>query len=246
MQHHFFIPHLPDWAVSTVVISSEFLEIKENLERQNIQVLTMEACQDLASPVRSHADMQMLPLDGNHILISPYQVRLKLELERLGIKVLIGETLNPQYPEDVRYDAVRIHNHYICNPKTVSIAAKSFWDRCNLQPVWVRQGYTKCSVCVVDKQSIITSDPGIAKSALTAGLDVLTISPGFIKLPGYDTGFIGGCTGKLNRDCMAFTGRLDSHPNAQSIRHFLQQRKIEIMELSNQPLVDIGGIIPIC
>lgn len=246
MKNQSFVPHLPNRPVSTVVISSEFPDIKESLERRKVQVLTVEPSQSLATPVQSHADMQILPLDENQILISPDQMSLKEELECLGIKVLVGKRLNPEYPKDVLYDAVRIHNRYICNSKTISPFSKTFWDSCNLKPVWVKQGYTKCSVCVVDQNSIITADAGITKAAQAAGFDVLTISPGFIELPGYDTGLIGGCTGKLSQNCMAFTGRLNSHPDAQLIRCFLQERKIEIVELSNRPLIDIGGIIPIC
>lgn len=245
MEQCAFLPHLPSRTVDTVVISAEFPAIQKSLERRRIRVLTVEPCQNLALPVRSHADMQLLPLDESTVLISPYQDLLKAELEQLGIKALVGEDFKAQYPEDVPYNAVRVHHYCICNHKTVSPIAAAFWDKCHLQPIRVRQGYTKCSVCVVDEQSIITSDLGIAKSAQTAGLDVLTISPGFIKLPGYDTGFIGGCTGKLSQNCMAFTGRLDSHPDAEAIRCFLRQRKIEPVELCNQPLTDIGSIIPI-
>ena len=66
-----------------------------------------------------------------------------------------------------------------------------------LETVNIAQGYAKCSVCVVDGRSVITADRGIAKAALSAGLDVLTVTPGYIELEGFDCGFIGGASFKL-------------------------------------------------
>ena len=85
----------------------------------------------------------------------------------------------------------------------------------------VQQGYTKCSICVVSENAIITSDIGIHCKAKESGIDSLLISPGYIDLPGYKYGFIGGASFKISDNVIAFTGSLDSHPDKDNIEHFL-------------------------
>jgi hypothetical protein len=111
--------------------------------------------------------------------------------------------------------------------------------------IHVNQGYTKCSVCVVDERSIITSDFGIAAAARQNGLDVLTIRQGYIELPGFEFGFIGGSAWKLSEHALAFTGRLDDHPDKDRILDYLTARVIEPVFLTDGPIFDIGSAIPI-
>ena len=65
--------------------------------------LTVDICKQLDVPVRSHADMQVLPLD-DCVLISPYQTRLKTQLEQMNLRVIVGEELEKKYPKDVLYN----------------------------------------------------------------------------------------------------------------------------------------------
>ena len=114
-----------------------------------------------------------------------------------------------------------------------------------LETVNIAQGYAKCSVCVVDGRSVITADRGIAKAALSAGLDVLTVTPGYIELEGFDCGFIGGASFKLAPDVMAFTGTLDGHPDRDAIISFLAVRGIKPLFLTGRPAFDIGSALPL-
>ena len=101
------------------------------------------------------------------------------------------------------------------------------------------------SVCVVDENSIITADAGIAAAAEGRGLDVLRIQAGFFELPGYSYGFIGGSCFKLSKTELVFTGTIDRHPDRGAIIGFLHDHGVEALYLRDEPAVDIGGIIPI-
>ena len=74
---------------------------------------------------------------------------------------------------------------------------------------------------------------------------MLLIEAGSIQLPGYDTGFIGGCCGKLSPDKMAFTGSLKNHPSGTRIQIFLREHGVTPLELCQGPLIDVGVIIPL-
>ena len=110
-----------------------------------------------------------------------------------------------------------------------------------LEPVKCRQGYSKCAVCVVDSGAIITADRGIAAASKEAGLDVLLISPEGVSLGGFDCGFIGGAAFKISREALAFTGRLDKHPDREAILSFLDRYKVEPLYLTESPIFDIGS-----
>ena len=92
---------------------------------------------------------------------------------------------------------------------------------------------------------MITSDPSITTACRKAGFDVLQIRPGFIELPGYSHGFIGGCCGLISADRLAVCGELNTHPDHDRIHRFLTQHNVSVIELCKGPLQDIGGIIPL-
>ena len=214
----------------TIVLSEEHPQFHAALRRRGMHTLAVRRCDLLDSPVASHADMQLLALDTKTVLLSPYQPQLKAQLSQLGLTVLTGPALEKEYPRDVPYNALRLGNHYICNHKL------------GCREIAVKQGYASCSTCVVDERSIITADAGIARAATAAGLCVLQIRPGFIQIPKYDTGFIGGCSGRTD-DAVIFTGKLESHPDGAQMRSFIRIRNLQIVELADGPLIDIGGMI---
>lgn len=151
--------------------------------------------------------------------------------------------LGHDYPLDVAFNAACtgkyfIHNLAYTNEKLLH-AAKMM----DMILVDVRQGYTKCSVVVVDETSIITYDTGIANAcAAIRGLDVLLIAPGFVRLDGYDTGFIGGASGRVGNEII-FNGDLWSHPDFNSIVKFIERRGLTCKWFSDYKLTDIGSIL---
>ena len=226
---------------ATIVLSEEHPQFHAALRRRGIHTLAVRRCDLLDSPVASHADMQLLALDSQTVLLSPYQPELKVQLSQLGLTVLTGPVLEKEYPRDVPYNALRLGNHYICNHKTVSAVARSHWQKLGCREIAVKQGYASCSTCVVDERSIITADAGIARAATAAGLCVLQIRPRFIQIPKYDTGFIGGCSGRTD-DAVIFTGKLESHPDGAQMRSFINSRGMQIVALADGPRIDIGGM----
>ena len=145
-------------------------------------------------PVRHHPDLLYCRLDSRTVFKgNPWRLR-------------------SDYPRDVIYNACSTGKFFIHNLKYTDPALLTKADELGLIKVDVPQGYARCSTCVVNANSIITYDRGIAKAARAAGLDVLEIAPGHVELPGYDTGFIGG-TGGLVKDRRKY-GRESAAPGA--------------------------------
>ena len=74
---------------------------------------------------------------------------------------------------------------------------------------------------------------------------MLEIAPGHIELEGFEYGFIGGAVFKLSKRELAFTGRLDAHPDYNNIIAFLDARGIAPIYLTDAPAFDVGSILPL-
>lgn len=151
--------------------------------------------------------------------------------------------LDMDYPDDVAFNAACtgryfIHNLSATNPKLLKAA-------CDMDMILidVRQGYTKCSTVIVDETSLITYDEGIYRACCKyPELSVLLVSPGFVRLDGYDTGFIGGASGRVG-DEIIFHGDLFGHPDFTRIVNFIEDRDLSCKWFADFKLTDIGSIL---
>ena len=144
-------------------------------------------------------------------------------------------------------DTERLGKCAVLNTRTADPVIRKYLDSCGAVQIDVRQGYTKCNICVIDDQSIITNDRIISEKAKQAGMDVLLSDPTYIRLEGFQHGFIGGSAFKTAYDKLCFTGVLDFFPSIErnGILEFLDKKGIEPVFLSELPLFDIGGEVPL-
>jgi hypothetical protein len=241
-------PNLPTNDVKAVLISKEAGgEVMKILEKRGVEALIVPPCTDIAPQVSAHPDMLFHHLGGDRIIyyrgaagtVCRRLTELGFDMERSDMP------LEPQYPHDIALNAARVGNYLFCNAKYTDRTILNYCSQSNIHIINVRQGYAKCSVCVADDNSIITADSGIAAAARECGINVLLIRSGFINLPGYGSGFVGGCCGKAGYHKMFFCGNISAHPDFAEIKKFLSVRNIEIETLGTDPLCDIGSIIPL-
>jgi hypothetical protein len=225
------------------MIGERYLEkLGTALESMNTEVIWIPDNPNVDPRLRGHVDLSLIHLGGN-MLVGQGNHIVNI-LTNKGFEIVPAETAQrAEYPNDAGLNGcivgpVFLHNT-ACTDKAVLLG---LGER---KIIHVNQGYTKCSVCVVDERSIITSDFGIAAAARQNGLDVLTIRQGYIELPGFEFGFIGGSAWKLSEHALAFTGRLDDHPDKDRILDYLTARVIEPVFLTDGPIFDIGSAIPI-
>jgi ferredoxin len=239
-------PNLPQGRVGEALLSELAHNITAALEKKGITVIKVKACRSIAKPVSSHADLLYHHLGGNLIAAANPHEDAAAELRKIGFNIIVTEkNICSPYPADAGLDAARVGRRLICNLRFTDKAVLDYCEREGLEIIAVKQGYAKCSVCVVDECSIITADAGIAAAAEESGLTVLRITEGCIQLPGLSHGFIGGCCGKLAPNLMVFTGNIKAHPDYCGIKAFMEARGVEIEQLCDGPLTDIGGIIPL-
>lgn len=159
-------------------------------------------------------------------------------------EVFMGDEnlLLSKYPGDIRYNACSTGKYFIHNLKYTDEKLLKRAKEIDLKLVDVKQGYSKCSIVVINEDSVITYDEGISKALISEGLNVLLISPGHVKLDGFDTGFIGGASGRIG-DEIIFNGNLKLHPDFDRIDKFICSRGLKLKYFAEYELTDIGSII---
>ncbi|MBE7039012.1 MAG: hypothetical protein E7404_08955 [Ruminococcaceae bacterium] len=227
----------------------EFLIFNKNFDAKYFEFLDAkiiygEKLEKLNPPVDTHIDMQLVHLGENTFVCEKSLFSYYKKVLPKGFNLLKGETsLSCNYPNDIAYNIARVGNKVIHNFKFTDNVIKNYINEHNLTMIDVSQGYAKCNVCIVDENSIITSDEGIFKKCTLYGMDVLKINPGYINLEGYDYGFIGGASVKINKNTLLFFGDISKHPDYEKIKLFLSKKGINIVCLKEGMLEDIGSVI---
>ena len=241
-------PNLPS-DCSAVIYGQKYAGILQKpLKLSNIESVLLPDNPFIDPRLAGHADLSVLHTEGDRVYLAPYLkgTSFAQRLQAYGMQIEYPPIKqSADYPQDSQLNICLMGKYVICNTKTACADIVDYLtNSCNSNIFPVRQGYSRCAVCVVDAESLITADRGIAQAAAN-GLQVLLIQAGHIRLDGFPYGFIGGAAFKLASDKLAFTGSLDAHPDRDAILRFLYARHIEPVFLSREPLFDIGSAIPI-
>lgn len=239
-------PFLPQNMVNNVLVGAAAETYINELFNLGLNPILINSENALKLPLCGHIDMLVNHYGNNIFYIDKSQEKVLNELSKLDIEVIvINDSIQDKYPYDVKLNCVRMSNNLICNKKTVSknILEKAEFDGLNI--IDVKQGYTKCSILLVDTDAVITDDETIYNALKNNLFDVLLVEKGSIALPGYNYGFVGGCGGLISKKEMVFFGDIKKHNFYNDIKAFLSNYKIDIISLSNKNLLDVGSIIPL-
>lgn len=236
-------PHIPDGEAALCAVGAEYSKVASALRELGPDVVELAPNPLVSAPVKSHADM-LLHDRGEGRLVIAAGCGNRERLESYGFTV--EETpVGGEYPKDVALNCFRLGGILFGLSEAVAPELLNYYQSNRAEVAGVRQGYAKCATAIVDSGSIITADEGIARAAASRAIRVLRIRPGFIELPGFDAGFIGGCCGLLSNSLLVFCGNIGEHPDGERIREFCSNRGVKIHCLTEGPLLDIGGVLPL-
>ncbi len=221
--------------------------IVNNLERLGVKVIpSMENTEDAAA-LSGHPDMQICKCaDDVYVCCPSCYEYYKNALSEFNVKIFKGDTsLDSNYPRDIAYNVAWIGKTAVHNFRYTDPVISAFFENAHVKMIDVSQGYSKCNICIVSEDAVITSDRGIYKSLTGAGLDTLLICEGYIDIHGWDCGFIGGACGMLGGDILAFCGDVSTHPDYEKIQEFCAKYNVKCLSLSNKRLMDMGSVITV-
>ncbi|MBP0977505.1 MAG: hypothetical protein J6P89_04935, partial [Oscillospiraceae bacterium] len=243
-------PNLPVDCYGLIICDRYYDIFKIKFAELNIKPYLMPDNKRLPDDISYHSDLSFFHAGDNRIFAS----KSYLDEDFIGLLRSSGFEItyfeNEQslkYPFDTGGNVCRFGKYAVLNRQTADPAILKYLDSTDAVQINVKQGYTKCSICVLDKNSIITGDRVTAEKAAEKGIDVLFSDPAFIKLNGFSHGFIGGSTFKIASDKLCFTGVLDAFPDHEKDRilGFCEKKGIEPVFLTDRPLFDIGGAVPV-
>ena len=190
--------------------------------------------------VSGHPDLFFCQVGEQWIVAPNTPGKYKNMLVQKEVSFREGEnSVGKAYPKTACYNAVATEKYIIHNQKVTDVAIKQ--QTAGKTGIHVNQAYTRCSLLPFSRERFITSDEGIYKTLLKAGMEIYYFSPEGILLPGFRNGFLGGCCGVFETRIF-ITGKLSFYPEGEKMRNLLQSWNYEIIELYDGPLFDGGGI----
>lgn len=219
-------------------------KIFKALENLNISYYKSISLDFLYKPVNTHPDMQIHFIDDYTAVCAPSAYNHYKNILPPYINVVRGEE-DPggTYPQDCAYNVVRLGKKVIGNLKYTDKKIKELYSARDIEFINVNQGYTKCNLCVVDSNSVITEDAGLTKILLRHSVDVLTIPVGRVRLASFKNGFIGGASGFISKSCIAFCGEINQIDEYEGIKAFIEKKGLTLVSLSDINLSDYGSLL---
>lgn len=224
------------------ILVGEGISVKceDSLKEMGYTVIKLPKFDRLQDGVASHADMLMFFYDGVLYTHEEYYSRNRAIIDLADIKVkTTDEPVSNEYPKDILFNAVMTKEGMLFSKND---STSLYVTALAKKKVNVKQGYTACSTCRVDDNNFITTDKGLYKAYTENGKKCLLVGKEDILLPGYDSGFIGGCSVVLE-DSVSFFGNIEEHRDYKLIKDFIETTDKKIICLSDEKLTDIGGAV---
>jgi hypothetical protein len=224
-------------------------EVIDFFINRNIEVIKVENILGARPETACHPDIFFHAVSGRKLVCAPQVAEMRSECDILrsrGFDIIFGKTkIRADYSFEAAYNVARVGRFAFHNLKYTDSVLRAELEKESVSFIHVNQGYTKCSVSIVNEDSIITADSGIAKAAAKAGIDALLIEPDQgIYLNGKHQGFIGGATGKLDNTWL-LAGELSHLKDCKKIEKFINSKNVDVACISRGQAVDIGTIMVI-
>lgn len=220
---------------------------KDKLKSLGYELIEISQNKKVYSEISSHVDIFVCKI-GDTLIIEPTQFnQLKSKLQNEKIKQG-NEEIEEKYPYDIKYNLCTIGKKAFHNFEYTDLLIKEELIKQEYKLINTNQGYTNCSIAVIDEKSAIVTDKGLYKILQKYNIDVLYLEyDPDIKLLNntqYSTrkGFIGGAISRVEDKVIVF-GDLDKIDNNNQIRKFIENRNIELIEFKGLDVIDYGGIV---
>ena len=232
-------------------------EEKEYIESLGYEIIEVSYNPDLYDEIAAHVDISYVKIN-NTVITSPDRF---VDLSKI-IECDVGKTdLEREYPKDIPYNVCIMGTNAIHNFKYTDEIVKEKLEKEEFNLIDVKQGYTKCSIAVIDENSCITSDMDIAKKLMDNGIDVLFVCEPDIKLlkrtnPNETVqnrmffehsdmqGFIGGAMARIDDEIILF-GDVNKLLNKDKIINFINSKGIKFKCFEGLDVIDYGSVVVI-
>ena len=235
-----------------IVIDSKMRKVeKEYLNSLGYRIINVQTNKNVYDEISSHVDIFACKIKDK-IVVEPsvysYLKEEKYDLEN----VICGKNkASSKYPLNVLYNVCSIGDNVIHNFKYTDEKILEIIQNEKLNMININQGYSNCSIAVIDEKSVIVTDKKIAEKLIENDIDVLLLEENLdIKLLKNDgkyskmKGFIGGCMSRIENKIIIF-GDISKIDKEKKIRNFIQSRNLELVSFNGLDVIDYGGVLVI-
>lgn len=235
--------------MKTLIIDNRMRKMeKEKLKQLGYNLIEIKECPKVYEEISTHVDIYVCKI-GEKLIIEPSQYEyLKGQISDNIEKG--NEKISEKYPLDIKYNVCTIGKNAIHNFQYTDSIIKEELIKQGYELINTTQGYTNCSIAVIDDNSAIVRDKGLYKILEKHNIDVLYLDydPN-IKLLAQNeysirNGFIGGAISRIGDNVIIF-GDLNKIDKNEKIRKFIQKRNLNIIEFKGLDVIDYGGIVEI-
>ena len=235
-----------------VIIDNKMRDIETDyLKKLGYNLIKLKTSNYVYDEISSHVDIFACRIKDNIILENNlYNELFNKKHSVLDNKIICGKnSVGNKYPFDVLYNVCNIGENVIHNFKYTDKEVSNVIKKESLNMININQGYSNCSIAVIDDNSAIVTDKMIAKKLIQNGIDILLIEEKLdIKLLKNDNtyskmnGFIGGCIARVEDKIIIF-GDLSKIDKDAKIKRFIQSRELQIIDFKGLDVIDYGGIL---
>ena len=223
---------------------------KEKVKEFGYDLIEIKQSEKVYREISSHVDIFTCKI-GEKLIVEPSQYNyIKNQLQVENEVEQGNECIEEKYPFDIKYNVCTIGKKALHNFEYTDSKIKKELKNQGYELINTTQGYTNCSIAVIDENSAIVTDKGLYKILQKHDIDVLYVQYELdIKLlnnNGYSTrkGFIGGAISRIGNNIIVF-GDLNKIDQKGQMRKFIEKRNLNIIEFIGLDVIDYGGIIEI-
>ena len=236
-----------------IIVDNRIRKIEmEFLNKLDRNILALPSINNVYEEISSHVDIYISKIKDTLIIEKAMYDNIKEKVLDNDICIVRGnETVKNPYPNDILYNVCVIGNNAIHNFKYTDKKLLEIIEKRGLNKININQGYSNCSIAVIDDNSAIVSDKKIANMLQEYGIDTLYIDEKLdIKLldkkGNYSkmSGFIGGAIERMENNVIVF-GDLNKIDKENKIRNFITSRNLNVIDFKGFDVIDYGGIIKI-
>lgn len=213
-----------------LLIDNRIRNVEEEYLSKFFEIIKIPTSDDVYEQISAHSDIFYCKIN-NQIICAPNAPVIENNFTVGTSKV------KKQYPEDIPYNACQIGKRII---------GSKYTDKIIKPNILVKQGYTKCSICVTGENSCITTDKGIYERLKQENIEATYIAENNIKLldkSGKSTrmkGFIGGASLVFDNNFVLF-GDIEKLESKEKILEHIKKCKLNLINFAGIEVNDYGG-----
>lgn len=219
---------------------------KMKLEELGYEIIEIKKNDKVYPEISSHVDIYTCKI-GEKIVVEPSQY---VNMAKMSNIIKGNEEIEAQYPYDIKYNVCTIGKKALHNFKYTDTVLKEELIKQGYELINTTQGYTNCSIAIINENSAIVTDKGLYKILKKYNVEVLYLEyEPDIKLLNsgkYSNrkGFIGGAISRIGDKIIVF-GDLNKIDINGKIREFINKKGTQIIDFQGLDVIDYGGIVEI-